>query len=176
MINFESSERDESGNRQSTSSKVNRDIHELRSVYRQTLMAAWSTQDTELPADECIEDIFAGGDGFGSRTQGTRARYGKGKDNDDSEDDRTPTPPASRTNSEYRLRQEDEAHHSRHGKSGHHHRHSKSSDRTIGRGRGSHHNTSSSSDDRREDEARGHGLTEADLREDMRSWQISPPE
>ena len=176
VINFESGERDEKGNRQSTSSRVNHDINELRSTYRQTLMAAWSSEDTEMPADECIEDIFAGGDGFGSSTRHPRARYGKGKADDDSEDDRTPTPPASKTHSEHRGHQDDAPHHSRYGKSAHRHRHSKSSDRTIGRGSGSHHNTSSGSDDRREDRDRAGWVTEADLREDMRSWHISPPE
>jgi hypothetical protein len=38
-------------------------------MYRRTLAAYWSAQPGELKADECIEDIFAGGDGWGDRTK-----------------------------------------------------------------------------------------------------------
>ena len=34
-------------------------------MYRRNLSAAWTSQPGELKADECIEDIFAGGDGWG---------------------------------------------------------------------------------------------------------------
>ena len=33
-------------------------------MYRRTLSASWAAQAGELPADECIEDIFAGGSGW----------------------------------------------------------------------------------------------------------------
>lgn len=36
-------------------------------MYRRTLAAYWSAQPGELKADECIEDIFSGGDGWGDR-------------------------------------------------------------------------------------------------------------
>lgn len=36
-------------------------------MYRRSLAAYWSAQPGELKADECIEDIFAGGDGWGDR-------------------------------------------------------------------------------------------------------------
>lgn len=36
-------------------------------MYRRTLAAYWSAQPGELKADECIEDIFGGGDGWGDR-------------------------------------------------------------------------------------------------------------
>lgn len=42
-----------------------RDVYELQDMYRRALAASWACQPGELPADECIEDIFAGGDGFG---------------------------------------------------------------------------------------------------------------
>lgn len=44
-----------------------RDTSELQDMYRRTLAAYWSAQPGELKADECIEDIFAGGDGWGDR-------------------------------------------------------------------------------------------------------------
>lgn len=41
-----------------------RDVHELQDMYRRALAASWASQPGELPVDECIEDIFTGGDGF----------------------------------------------------------------------------------------------------------------
>ena len=35
-------------------------------MYRRALAASWAAQPGELQADECIEDIFAGGDGMGN--------------------------------------------------------------------------------------------------------------
>ncbi len=40
------------------------EMTETQDVYRRALAASWACQDGELPADECIEDIFGGGDGF----------------------------------------------------------------------------------------------------------------
>ncbi|KAK9481848.1 N-terminal C2 in EEIG1 and EHBP1 proteins-domain-containing protein [Lipomyces starkeyi] len=40
------------------------------SLYRKTLTASWQRQDGELPAEECIEDIFAGGDGWAKDSDG----------------------------------------------------------------------------------------------------------
>ncbi|CAN8100259.1 unnamed protein product [Discula destructiva] len=37
--------------------------HEVQDLYRRALAASWACQPGELPADECIEDIFNGGDG-----------------------------------------------------------------------------------------------------------------
>lgn len=44
-----------------------REAGELQDMYRRTLAAYWSAQPGELKADECIEDIFSGGDGWGDR-------------------------------------------------------------------------------------------------------------
>ena len=41
-----------------------RDVSEVQDMYRRALAASWSCQPGELPADECIEDIFSGGDGW----------------------------------------------------------------------------------------------------------------
>ncbi|PSR87251.1 N-terminal C2 in EEIG1 and EHBP1 proteins-domain-containing protein [Coniella lustricola] len=48
-----------------SSGKQNRDLYELQDVYRRALAASWAGHPLELPADDCIEDIFQGGDGFG---------------------------------------------------------------------------------------------------------------
>ena len=44
-----------------------REAGELQDMYRRSLAAYWSAQPGELKADECIEDIFSGGDGWGDR-------------------------------------------------------------------------------------------------------------
>lgn len=46
-----------------------RDASELQDMYRRSLAASWACQPGELPADECIEDIFSGGDGWSDRTR-----------------------------------------------------------------------------------------------------------
>ena len=45
-------------------SNKSRDLSELQDAYRRVLAASWMSQPGELPADQCIEDIFAGGNGF----------------------------------------------------------------------------------------------------------------
>lgn len=66
----EQGEPDDQGQLPSMSSK-SRELGELQDMYRRALAASWGAQAGELPADECIEDIFAGGDGWsksGKRT------------------------------------------------------------------------------------------------------------
>jgi hypothetical protein len=41
-----------------------RDAYEVQDMYRRALAASWVGQPGDMPADECIEDIFGGGDGF----------------------------------------------------------------------------------------------------------------
>lgn len=48
-----------------------RDVYELQDMYRRALAASWACHPGELPADECIEDIFEGGDGFGEPDGGS---------------------------------------------------------------------------------------------------------
>jgi hypothetical protein len=61
---------------------------ELRELYRKTLAAEWTCQPGELSADKCIEDIFAGGDGWGNTKgkphEGPVQRGGKLPTGDDS--------------------------------------------------------------------------------------------
>ncbi|KAK4660433.1 hypothetical protein QC762_118910 [Podospora pseudocomata] len=52
-----------------------RDIFEAQDMYRRALAASWASQPGELPADECIEDIFSGGDGF---RRASKAPNGRG--------------------------------------------------------------------------------------------------
>lgn len=43
----------------------NKEMGESQDMYRLTLAAFWTSQPGELRADDCIEDIFSGGDGWG---------------------------------------------------------------------------------------------------------------
>ncbi|KAI0883974.1 N-terminal C2 in EEIG1 and EHBP1 proteins-domain-containing protein [Annulohypoxylon maeteangense] len=52
-----------------TSLSKSRDASELQDMYRRALAASWACQPGELPADECIEDIFSGGDGWSDTTR-----------------------------------------------------------------------------------------------------------
>ncbi|KAK2608669.1 hypothetical protein QQS21_002780 [Conoideocrella luteorostrata] len=56
-----------------------RDAAEVQDLYRRTLAASWSRQPNELPADECIEDIFSGGNGWKTKKES--------QSNHDSDDD-----------------------------------------------------------------------------------------
>lgn len=58
---------DSIGHMPSLSSK-SRETGEMQDMYRKMLAASWVAQPGELKADECIEDIFSGGDGWGSRS------------------------------------------------------------------------------------------------------------
>jgi hypothetical protein len=60
-------------------SKYPRDTTELQDLYRRTLAASWSRLPGEPSADECIEDIFAGGSGWGT--------HHDSRDNTDSDED-----------------------------------------------------------------------------------------
>ncbi|KAM3453598.1 hypothetical protein MY3296_003629 [Beauveria thailandica] len=51
-----------------------RDNAEVQDLYRRTLAASWSKQPAQLPADECIEDIFAGGNGWKAPKTGSSKR------------------------------------------------------------------------------------------------------
>lgn len=68
-MSSEQVEPDDLGHMPSMSSKT-REIGELQDMYRRTLAASWAAQAGELPADECIEDIFAGGDGWAKNQPG----------------------------------------------------------------------------------------------------------
>jgi hypothetical protein len=54
-----------------------RETSELQDMYRRALAASWACPHGELPADECIEDIFAGGDGFGTAAHHRRAGHAR---------------------------------------------------------------------------------------------------
>lgn len=99
-----------------------REAGEMQDMYRRTLAAYWSAQPGELKADEAIEDIFAGGDGWGRtgrppaiRTSIDTTRSGTSTPNPDAEDphrDRMARTPEGASRSVFRSKH---AHHGSHG-------------------------------------------------------------
>jgi hypothetical protein len=69
---------------------TNKETGEIQDMYRRTLAAFWTSQPGELKADECIEDIFSGGDGWGKngRPKVNAARDGKHGDSEDGDQSR----------------------------------------------------------------------------------------
>lgn len=52
------------------------ELNELQDMYRLALAASWACGGSgELAADKCVEDIFAGGDGWGNKAQPARDTY-----------------------------------------------------------------------------------------------------
>jgi N-terminal C2 in EEIG1 and EHBP1 proteins len=54
---------DETGAHMPSITSKTREMSELHDMYRRTLAASWSCASDELPPDKLIEDLFAGGDG-----------------------------------------------------------------------------------------------------------------
>lgn len=62
IVSAETGEGDDMGHMPSITSKT-RELSELQDIYRRTLAATWACQAGELPPDKLVEDLFAGGDG-----------------------------------------------------------------------------------------------------------------
>ena len=52
-----------------TLNNKSREVGDAQDMYRRNLAAYWTAQPGELRADECIEDIFAGGDGWAGKLE-----------------------------------------------------------------------------------------------------------
>lgn len=128
----------------------NKEMGEMQDMYRRTLAAFWTSQPGELKADECIEDLFSGGDGWGKGGRPTtagRSLPGSG--------DSTPNPGdsgMSRDNSSASKPDEGSRHKHKFSSSSHHHGHHHRRDKSFRKIPGE--------------------LEEMDVREDLVSWQI----
>ncbi|KAI9758363.1 MAG: hypothetical protein M4579_003102 [Chaenotheca gracillima] len=67
IVSTEQAEHDDVGHFPSMNKP--RDASDQADTYRRTLAASWASQQGELPADACIENIFAGGTGWRSEPQ-----------------------------------------------------------------------------------------------------------
>ncbi|ELR07975.1 hypothetical protein VC83_00041 [Pseudogymnoascus destructans] len=74
----------------------NKELAEMQDMYRQTLAASWHCSKGTLAADQCIEDIFNGGDGWGNKpvpaTQNPALQTAPGADDSEDEGMGTATP------------------------------------------------------------------------------------
>jgi hypothetical protein len=65
-----------------------RDHGELQDMYRRALAASWASNNAELPADHCIEDIFNGGNGWKHPSNKPNTTPRIGMHNEDSDENR----------------------------------------------------------------------------------------
>lgn len=164
IMTAEQADGDDGNNVPSMSSNA-RESGRLQDMYRRTLAASWLAQAGELPADKCIEDIFAGGDGWGTDQLGGSTEEEDEESDGDSRTLRGHRRHTSGTGSRGTLkpiRQERKP--------------SKGEPRTIGvvSGRGSiADHIQSGSNAKNHTHRWMHEVDEFTSREDLRSWQIS---
>lgn len=168
---------DDLGQMPSMSSKT-REIGELQDMYRKTLAASWTCQLGELPADECIEDIFAGGDGWGKHKPSATAQTLSAKSTEDSTGDAESSGETRNKPGHHRRTSSGFGRHNNEK----HHGHARSVSRTDKmngandriRGISSpEHGHSSQSDQKRRSFKHMNEVDEFEALDDLRSWEIS---
>ena len=164
IMTAEQTDGDEGSNMPSMSSKA-QESGKLQDMYRRNLAASWAAQAGELPADQCIEDIFVGGDGWGNQGAGPpqTPRTAGGSTEDDSDGDKRTVRGNRRTVSGSTVKQD-----RNHGKT--------NSGRSAVSGRTSiEQQVHASNDARRYRHVKRNEIDEFVEREDLRSWVISAP-
>ena len=143
-------------------------------MYRRTLAASWAAQAGELPADQCIEDIFAGGDGWGRQEQSGQTPSLRPSDESteerDSEGDRTTVRRQGNTSSDYGSRLGTKPRHTPSNSQDHGRR---GANGVSGRLSIEHQVQSGASESIKHGFERAHEVDEFSIREDLRSWEIS---
>ena len=139
---------------------------EQQDSYRKTLAASWVGSQGELPADQCIEDIFAGGDGWGNRDGPDSGGFASS----DAEYLQVPTLPNHRKVFSSLGR----GHHRQRSQNDKPNTDNRNRGGAISSGRSSPEPTvhSSSSDDHLRGRRRMNEVSEIDLREDLKSWEV----
>lgn len=169
IMTAEQGDNDDGSNVPTMSSKA-RESGKLQDMYRRTLAASWAAQDGELPADKCIEDIFAGGDGWGKKQNasiGSRPMMAGGSTEEDESD-------ADHRTVRGHKRNASGSHDTL--KPSHFQRNTNKNDSSTGpvSGRGSiAQHVRSSHDSKSHDQRPSHEIDEFAAREDLRSWEIS---
>ena len=176
-MNAEQGDPDDLGHIPSMSSKT-REIGELQDMYRRTLAASWAAQAGELPADRCIENIFAGGDGWGNSRSGehlqvpTSKRYGDSTEDDGSERESRARRGNRRNTSSFSRSIKQRGHGRKTSKVDNS---SRALDGTDSGGSIEQHTNSSSAEEKTRGHQRIHEIDEFEARDDLRSWEISTP-
>ena len=171
IMTAEQGDGDDGSNVPSMSSKA-RESGRLQDMYRRTLAASWLAQAGELPADQCIENIFAGGDGWAANHDpGVNAspRLGGSTEEDESDGDsrtlRGHKRNTSGTGSRGTIKPTHQGRNSSKGES-------ENPGAVSGRGSIADH-IHSGSGAKNHTHRRMHEVDEFTSREDLRSWQIS---
>lgn len=171
IMTAEQADGDEGSNVPSMSTNA-RESGMLQDMYRRTLAASWLAQAGELPADKCIEDIFAGGDGWAAdHDPGVNAspRLGGSTEEDESDGDSRTLRGHKRHTSGSGSRGTIKPTHQERKSSK-----SESGNTSVVSGRGSiADHIHSGSDTKNHAHRRMHEVDEFTSREDLRSWQIS---
>lgn len=171
MLATEQGDSDDLDHVPSMSNKT-REISKLQDVYRRTLAASWAAQAGELPADQCIEDIFAGGDGWGQQEESYKTVSVRPSDESaadhDSEGDRRTVRRHNNRPAEYGSRLGTKPRHTHTNSKDH-------GDRGASgvNGRASIEQEVHSKGPSKPSFPRAHEVDEFSAREDLRSWEIS---
>ncbi len=167
MTSEAGTDNDDGSNMPSMSSKA-QESGKLQDMYRRNLAASWAAQAGELPADKCIEDIFAGGDGWADQhaTQSNRAvgsSSAQGSTGEESEGDpRTARGHHRQHSSGSTLKQP-----------GRNHVKTPSGSGPISGRTSIEQQVQSSHEAKRHSRLKGNEIDEISAREDLRSWEIS---
>lgn len=180
IMTSEQGDLDDLGHMPSVSSKT-REIGELQDMYRRALAASWASQVGELPADECVENIFAGGDGWGKHgSDATPRNLPSGKSTEDSTGDAESGGETRPTAMHHRRKSSGYGKYSNGKLRSHLRMTSKTSgsngteENRQGRGNHSQYVASSPTEPKRRSHGKTHEVDEFEVREDLRSWEISP--
>lgn len=166
IMTVEQGDTDDGSNFPSMSSKA-RESGKLQDMYRRTLAASWAAQAGELPADKCIEDIFAGGDGWGGASGVPSMRMLGGSTEEDESDAENRTVRGHKRHTSGSHDTLKPSHRSRVS-----HKSNSSTGPVSGRGSIAQ-NVRLSHDMKSYDQKASHEIDEFAAREDLRSWEIS---
>lgn len=155
-----------------------RELSEVQDLYRRTLAASWACQNGELAPDKLIEDLFAGGNGGDIPVEPPTTRHTgsmRGANRDESLGSSSSDADSRRTVTPRHLTPDM----ARHGNYGHRRTGSADAAPTIsqtstisGRSSLDQQMQQSQKDLKRRNQGSSKELTEFDLREDLRSWQV----
>ncbi|KAL9098239.1 MAG: hypothetical protein Q9163_006070, partial [Psora crenata] len=166
IMTTEQGDADDGGNMPSMSSKA-QESGKLQDLYRRNLAASWTAQAGELPADQCIEDIFAGGDGWGGNHSAgppQNPRTAGASTEDDSDGDKRTVRGHRRKVSGSTVKQDRNNHHK-----------TNSGPSAVGGRTSIEQQVHASSDARRHRDIKPNEINEFLERDDLKSWVISAP-
>ena len=145
-------------------STKSKEHHEYQDMYRRNLAAFWTAQPGELKADEAIEDIFSGGDGWAkhddpnhpsaTRNATTAASAGAARGAHNRHNQRSPRPPDQSSHRQPRVYNPP------------------SSSGVSGRASLEQHASNMKAEAEASQNNNNHEVDEFEIREDLKSWKV----